>query len=524
MRRPCRRGAVRAACRMSAPLAGVRLSITRTNLAVTTETDGKFAFESDVPPGKLDLFIDGRNVTNSSGQQYPSLHFEFNAIRGQRNILPHPIYLPPLLMSEAKVVGGNQDVSLKIPGFEGFEMIIKANSVTFPDGAKVGPLVVSPVHLDKLPMVPPSGTATFMAPAWTIQPSGTRFDPPIEVRIPNSINLKPGETREIYQWDHDLATFVPMGRATVNEDASLLVSDAGSGITKAGWGGPPSVPPPDPDCAKTKGPSEDDCGEKCQILKATGNACGALNYCARPDPPSPVLTSEKNSCCDGDKYDKNTQCCVKIPFIGAPYAIAEKDRPFEVQSGKITGYLGALKNGVADFEIPPIQFEGLPESNKNGVEITPVMLPGDTKSGIVIYAVDGCSVPGYLRPLFPPRLFINKADPATLIRAHPDAEEFYQGCAQHDICFQTCGKLQSVCNAELDTALKKSCAKLEPWLAGTGFYDTTKSTGPLMSEVRYVVSALKECNNNREQVILGLDIGGFAAFKKRQREMCLVCK
>lgn len=95
----------------SGPLAGVRLSITRTNLVVTTDAEGKFAFESDVPPGKLDLFIDGRNATDSNGQQYPSLHFEFNAIRGQRNILPHPIYLPPLLMSEAKVVGGSQDAA-----------------------------------------------------------------------------------------------------------------------------------------------------------------------------------------------------------------------------------------------------------------------------------------------------------------------------------------------------------------------------------------------------------------------------
>ena len=59
-----------------APLAGVRLSITRTNLAITTDADGKFAFEADVPPGKLDLFTDSRNVTNRNNQQYPSLHFE----------------------------------------------------------------------------------------------------------------------------------------------------------------------------------------------------------------------------------------------------------------------------------------------------------------------------------------------------------------------------------------------------------------------------------------------------------------
>ncbi len=213
-----------------------------------------------------------RHVANLSNDRakvaLPSLHFEVLAIRGQKNILPHPIYLPPLLMSEAKIVGGNEDVSLRIPGFEGFEMIVKANSVTFPDGSKVGPLVVSPVHADRLPMVPPGGSATFMAPAWTIQPTGTRFDPPMEVRIPNSGGLKPGETSEIYQWDHDLGTFVPMGRATVSEDGALLVTDGGFGVTKAGWGGNPPIPPPPPNCATP----QDDCKD-CRVWNGSSNVC-----------------------------------------------------------------------------------------------------------------------------------------------------------------------------------------------------------------------------------------------------------
>jgi hypothetical protein len=78
-----------------------------------------------------------------------------------------------------------------------------------------------------------------MSPAWTIQPSGRRFDPPIQVKVPNSLALKPGETREIYQWDHDLATFVPMGRATVSEDGALLWADCeekGSGTVSVGVG------------------------------------------------------------------------------------------------------------------------------------------------------------------------------------------------------------------------------------------------------------------------------------------------
>ncbi|MDQ1832632.1 hypothetical protein [Massilia scottii] len=235
------------------PLPGVRVSIGRTSLSTTADETGYFSFDGQVPPGKLDLFIDGRTANVQTGQ-YPSLHFEAVAVRGQNNVLPHPIYLPPLLVNEAKVVGGDQDVILRMPGFEGFEMVVKARSVTFPDGSKVGPLVVSPVHQDKLPMVPPGGYNGFMAPAWTIQPSGTRFDPPIEVKVPNSIGMKPGETREIFQWDHDLATFVPMGRSTVTEDGALLVSDANSGVSKAGWGGPPNPPPAPPKCASSNLP------------------------------------------------------------------------------------------------------------------------------------------------------------------------------------------------------------------------------------------------------------------------------
>ena len=158
-------------------------------------------------------------------------------VKGRENQIAHPIYLPPLLTSEAKTVGGNQDVILKIPGIEGFQMKVKANSVTFPDGSRIGTLVVSPVTADKLPMAPPAGGAQFGVPAWTVQPAGTRFDPPIEVTLPNASSQPPGDNLPIVQWDHDLGQYVPMGRATVSEDGSVLITDSGSGITKAGWGG-----------------------------------------------------------------------------------------------------------------------------------------------------------------------------------------------------------------------------------------------------------------------------------------------
>lgn len=247
------------------PIQGIQFSIARTNLTTLSDENGYFTFPNSVPTGKIDLFVDGRNVQvqqNGETIEYPALHFETAIIQGQNNQLPHIIYLPPVHIENTMTVGGNEDVTLTIPGFQGFKMIVKANSVTFPDGSTEGELVVNPVHNDRLPMVPPGTGGRFMATGWTLQPTGTRFDPPIEVHIPNTDGLKPGTTVPIVQWDHDMAYFVPMGQGTISEDGSTLVSNSGSGITKAGWGGGPPTPPP-----------VDEANEGCQMyITANGEA------------------------------------------------------------------------------------------------------------------------------------------------------------------------------------------------------------------------------------------------------------
>lgn len=236
------------------PLANVRLSIGRTQLTQISDAAGRFQFEDLVPPGKVDLFVDGRDVQVAGNDQtieYPALHFEAAIVAGRTNQLPHPIYLPPVETGRAIQVGGDADAVLTLPGFEGFSMRVPARSVTFPDGSPTGELVVTAVHADRLPMVPPGLSGRFATLGWTIQPTGTRFDPPIEVRIPNTDGLAPGRALPIVQWDHDLAAFVPMGQGTVSEDGTQIVSDPGSGITKAGWGG--GGPPPPPDNCGTDG-------------------------------------------------------------------------------------------------------------------------------------------------------------------------------------------------------------------------------------------------------------------------------
>lgn len=266
------------------PLQGVRLTISRTPLSTLSGSDGRFVFDDQVPPGKIDLDVDGRPLIVRQGAstlEYPRLHFETAVVQGRMNQLPHPIYLPPINHAQARVVGGDEDVRITVPGLEGFEMIVRAHSVTFPDGSREGPIVLTPVHVDRLPMVPPGPSSVFSAVAWTIQPTSARFDPPITVKIPNVEKLKPGETTPIVQWDHDLAAFIPMGRGTVSEDGTQIVTDPGSGITKAGWGGAPAIPPPE--------------------------TCGT-------NPPPPVCRGRDCSPCP-DCYVQQGQCRVCMPSL-----------------------------------------------------------------------------------------------------------------------------------------------------------------------------------------------------------------
>ena len=52
----------------------------------------------------------------------------------------------------------------------------------------------------------------------TIQPAGARFDPPAKITYPNVEGLAPGESTDLYSFDHDLGHFVSIGPGTVSDD------------------------------------------------------------------------------------------------------------------------------------------------------------------------------------------------------------------------------------------------------------------------------------------------------------------
>ncbi|HEY0139713.1 MAG TPA: SpaA isopeptide-forming pilin-related protein [Thermoanaerobaculia bacterium] len=249
----------------NAPLAGVTMRLYQAYLGsasnlpqavatpVTSNEQGQFTM-TGVPIGAYKLVADGTTVPGND--RYPPLEFDIVTVAGQDNTLGLPIYLPVLdpvnRLCVSETVGG----SLTLPSVPGFSFSVAPGAATFPGGSRSGCITVTPVHGDKVPMVPGFGQQPRFV--ITVQPVGTHFNPPAQISFPNVDGLQPREVTEMYSYDHDLSTFIAIGTASVSDDGSVLRSDPGVGVMKAGWhcGGNPNptgAAATCPDCKKCSG-------------------------------------------------------------------------------------------------------------------------------------------------------------------------------------------------------------------------------------------------------------------------------
>ena len=213
------------------PVPNATVTIANTSLATVTNTSGNFTI-NNAPVGTVTLTVDGSTATTT--ETLPFLSFVLQDLPGQNNTLGKPIYLPAIDINDAQTVGGSQPVTLTMAGVPGLGFTIAPNSVTFPDGSTVGKLSISQVKSDLVPMEPSNGNTPNLI--WTLQPAGAKFSVPVQITLPNTTALPPGFVTEMYQYDHDLEQFVSVGTGHVSADGSVIVSDPGFGITKAGWG------------------------------------------------------------------------------------------------------------------------------------------------------------------------------------------------------------------------------------------------------------------------------------------------
>ncbi|MBF0280197.1 MAG: carboxypeptidase regulatory-like domain-containing protein [SAR324 cluster bacterium] len=219
------------------PLPNVAVRVEDTTRQAFTNAEGQFVIP-EVPVGPIHLIADGSTTTVPG--DWPALSYNMVTVVGADNPLPSPIYMLRLNTENAKWVG-EQDEEFTLPEVPGFKLKILKDSVTFPDGKKSGYLSVTVVNSSKVPMAPPNG----MQPQFiiTIQPTGTMFDPPAPLTLPNFDGHPPGAQPELYSYDHDLEEFVIIGIGKVSEDGQVIESLPGVGVIKAGWhcGSQPTV-------------------------------------------------------------------------------------------------------------------------------------------------------------------------------------------------------------------------------------------------------------------------------------------
>ena len=220
------------------PVPGATVRIKDTGILTQTDARGYFRIQP-APVGTLYLIVDGSTVTRPGS--WPDLEFVVTTIPGREKTLGMPVYLLPIDLADGIFVSETAGGTLTLPGIPGFALDILPGSVTFPGGGKSGVVSVTMVHSDRVPMTPNFGQQPRLIV--TIQPAGARFDPPARLTLPNVEGLSPGEVTDLYSFDHDLGHFVSIGPGTVSEDGTLIVSNPGVGIIKAGWhcGGNPAT-------------------------------------------------------------------------------------------------------------------------------------------------------------------------------------------------------------------------------------------------------------------------------------------
>jgi hypothetical protein len=230
----------------SRPIGGAtcELSAGGAMFSTTTDTQGQFHF-TDPPAGSAQLFVNGLTATELNSEpvpsgSFPSLEYSLILIPNAENSLPSPVLLPRLNPANARVYYGTNDLVLTCEGMAGLKMFIKAGSMRRRDGTSPTPqnptiIALNQVHHDDVPMPMPDGAAPPFA--WTLQPGGATFDPPITIEYPNMSGLPAGTVAYFLSFNHDTARFEIIASGHVKEDGATIVTDPGAGLTVAGWGG-----------------------------------------------------------------------------------------------------------------------------------------------------------------------------------------------------------------------------------------------------------------------------------------------
>jgi hypothetical protein len=424
---------------------------------VQTDGEGQFSIHP-APVGVFKLMADGGTATRPG--VWPTLEYDIITTPGQNNTVGSPIYLPQLNPDNKLCVTAGTGGTLTVPQVPGFSLTIAPGSATFPGGSRTGCVTVTPVNLDKVPMVPGFGQQPRFVV--TIQPVGTMFNPPAAMTIPNVDGLAPRAVTEMYSYDHDLAAFVAIGTATVSDDGSTIRSDPGVGVLKAGWhcGGDPNTTGSAGTCPDCK---------KCQ-----GSDC--------------ITDTAQN----GNTAPSGSGCCKDgsiVPKQAPDFDSLIANCPNRTQNTRLHGVDGCSVPGILALITPGLSVQD-PTGGILGLGSTSF---GQDQGG------DSAPIPnsGAALPL---------------------------PCNQHDICYQTCGSDEFACNTAMFNDMNAVCsAAYPPSCPYSGLEALAKCVIGDPLTLRNYFGERADCFTFSSLYKFGLDKFGAKAWKQRQVEFCKCC-
>ncbi len=227
------------------PVGGAQavLTVGTERYVTTSDVTGKFFFQN-ITPGPARLKVDGYFATYLNGApipngSFPYLVFSPLLVPNAENSLTMPVLLPRLNPVNSFFYDGTRDVVLTCEGIAGLRMTVKAGSMRRLDGSRPSPsdpaiLTLNQVHHDDIPMPIPDGASPPFA--WTLQPAGSTFDPPIRIEYPNMSGLPARSIAYFLSFNHDTERFEIVASGHVTNDGARIMTDAGVGLTIAGWG------------------------------------------------------------------------------------------------------------------------------------------------------------------------------------------------------------------------------------------------------------------------------------------------